>query len=387
MAHVSLTGPQVTRRAALKAGGLAGAALAAACAPGASPQEVPFAAGGPAGEWQAQWESLIAAAKREGKVVVQTPVGAGFREALEAFAKAFPGVEPEQQAFADSATYTPKILEERKAGIYTFDVAATPGVGVLRNLKPEGVWDPLRPLLFRPDVLEDQVWADGFEGRWSDTAKELAFAFQRIITRPVYINTNLVKEAEFRTLDDLVDPKWRGKIAVGDIRQGYVRTPVSVLRQIKGDTFVKKLMVDQQPEFIRDRRQLVEALVRGRQPIGYGLHPRVLQEFREQGVAGHVKNLAFVETDYTGGDVVAVFNRAPHPNAAKLFANWLLTKEGGIAWSTNTKANSARLDVPIVDEETAARPGVSYQDPTREAVLHLQDDADKFLNDLLAGRS
>lgn len=178
-------------------------------------------------------------------------------------------------------------------------------------------------------MLDDKAWADGFEGRWADTKKELAFAFQKIVTRPVYLNTNLVQESELRTLDDLVNSKWKGKIAVGDVRQGYVRTPISVLRQVKGDEFVKKLVVDQQPEFIRDRRQLVEALVRGRQPVGYGLHPRVLEEFREQGVAGHVKNLGFPETDYSGGDVVAVFNKAPHPNAAKLFVNWLLTKEGG----------------------------------------------------------
>jgi len=369
---------RITRRTLLHSTGLAMAA--AACAPAAAPTAT---GSGDQGQWGTEWETLIAAARKEGKVVVQTPVGAGFREGLEAFAKAFPGVEAEQQAFADSATYTPKILEERKAGIYTFDVAATPSVGVLRNLKPEGVWDPLRPLLIRPDVLDDKVWMGGFEDRWSDTGKQITFQFQRIITRPVYINTQLVKESDFKTLNDLVDPKWKGKLAVGDPRQGYVRTPISVLRQVKGDDFVKKLLVDQQPEFLRDRRQLVEAIVRGRQPIGYGLHPRVLQEFREQGVAGHVKNMDFIETDYTGGDVVAVFNRAPHPNAAKLFINWLLTKEGGTAWSAETKANSARLDVPIVDEETAAKPGMAYKDPTREDTLHLQDDADKFLSEIL----
>ncbi|MFH1122216.1 MAG: hypothetical protein V1758_00995 [Pseudomonadota bacterium] len=47
-----------------------------------------------------------------------------------------------------------------------------------------------------------------------------------------------------------------------------------------------------------------------------------------------------------GPGLIAAFNQAPNPNAAKLFANWFLTKEGQTVYSRAAGAESARLDVP-----------------------------------------
>src|SRR5258708_39286195 len=80
---------------------------------------------------QAAWDALIAAAKQEGKVVIETPVGTGYRDAIQVFADAFPGIEPEHQPFPDGATFIPRLDQERKAGIYSFDVAATTPIPTL----------------------------------------------------------------------------------------------------------------------------------------------------------------------------------------------------------------------------------------------------------------
>ena len=53
-------------------------------------------------------------------------------------------------------------------------------------------------------------------------------------------------------------------------------------------------------------------------------------------------------------------NNAPHPNAAKVFINWLLTKEGQMAWTTNTQTNSRRKDVPPGDPATYPIEGRKY---------------------------
>ncbi|MEK7216790.1 MAG: hypothetical protein AAB289_14480, partial [Chloroflexota bacterium] len=118
----------ISRRVFVKVGGLG--LVAGACAPAATPQPAAPAGGQQApvakAAWEVEWDKLVTAAKQEGKLVVQTATGSGYREALEEFNKAFPGVEATQQAFADAATYVPKIKAERQAGVYSFDAALLP---------------------------------------------------------------------------------------------------------------------------------------------------------------------------------------------------------------------------------------------------------------------
>lgn len=371
----------VSRRGFLQSGAVTAAGLAAACAPSAqAPASGPASSTGNRAEWEQKWDELVAAAKKEGKVVVQVPVGAGYRQALEVFAKAFPGVEPEEQAFPDGATYVPKIQGERRAGIYSFDVAAVPAIPPLQILKHEGAYESLRPVIFRADVMDDKVWHGGFEGHWADIPKQIAFRFQTQVQKSFFINTDLVKPEEITKLDDYLNPKWKGKIIMSDVRQGYVYSPSSVLRKLKGDDWLKRLLIDQQPEQVRDRRQAVEGIVRGRHPLAFGIHPFILQDFRNEGLAKNIRHAELSDYPGTaGGDIVLLFNKAPHPNAATLFINWLLTKEGGQAWSTNTKANSGRIDVPIVDENSAPKSGVKYPDPTQEEALPFVGETQEWL--------
>jgi iron(III) transport system substrate-binding protein len=367
---------QLTRREFVRGAGLASAGLlmaacsssspAAPAAPATVAPAAPAAASGAAP--QATWDALVATAKQEGKVVVETPVGPGYRDALDVFVKAFPGIEAEHQPFPDSATFVPKLEQERKAGIFSFDVAVTTPIPILQVIKPSGYLDPLKPLIIHPEALDDKAWLGGFEGRWADGTKSHVFRHAVNVTRSVYLNTELIKEEEIKTLDDLLDPKWKGKIVTSDVAQGYIYTPFTLIREHKGEDWMKRFFVDQQPQMVRDRRQAVEVLVRGGAPIGFGLHPLVMKDFKTQGLANHIANPDIPGAGYSGGDIVAFFNKAPHPNAAKLFINWLLTREAQTVWSSRNQVNSARTDVPVVDPATA--PGTTkYEDPTQEEWL------------------
>ena len=113
--------------------------------------------------WEAEWNKLIAAAKKEGKVDFAFAFGLGRppRTTLEAFEKAF-GVKVEMQTFNAGALLAPKVLKEQQAGVYTVDMMMLGGPAGM-SLRDGGAVAPLRPLLFRPDVLDDKAWADGFE--------------------------------------------------------------------------------------------------------------------------------------------------------------------------------------------------------------------------------
>jgi iron(III) transport system substrate-binding protein len=350
-----------------------------------APQSAPAVAKAPAAStFEAQWDALVDAAKKEGKVVIQTPVGAGFRDGIDAFMKAFPGIEAEMQSFPDGATFVPKIQNERKAGVYSFDVASSTVVPVLQILKGEGTYEPLKPEIIHPEALDDKAWHKGFDGRWADTAHNTVFKHQFSANPSVYINTNLVKDDEIKEMDDLLDPKWKGgKIVSSDLQQGYVYTPSTILRETKGEDWLRKLFVGQEPQIIRDRRQTVETLVRGGASVGFGIHPLVLNEFVRDGLANHIKPLYFPGGGTSGGEILVIFNKAPHPNAGKLFANWLLTKEGQTVWSKSLNINSARLDVPVIDPGVA--PGkVDWADATQEEGIPKITETQEFLKTLVS---
>ena len=149
--------------------------------------------------------------------------------------------------------------------------------------------------------MDDKAWLGGLDARWGDIGKTHVFRHQFNIQRAIHINTELAKEDDIKSLDDLLDPKWKGKIVTSDVTQGYVYTPSTLVRELKGDDFLRKLFVDQQPIIIRDRRQAVETLVRGGGSIGYGLHPIIMGDFVRDGLAGHIRNPAVPGRYYERG--------------------------------------------------------------------------------------
>jgi ABC-type Fe3+ transport system substrate-binding protein len=87
----------------------------------------------------------------------------------------------------------------------------------------------------------------------------------------------------------------------------------------------------------------------------------------------------FTDAVTTGASAVGVFNRKPHPSAAKVYLNWLLSKEGQTSWALHTGGrNSLRLDVPVGDPATAIDPAKKYvqtateeMNPQRQALMSL----------------
>ncbi len=366
-----------------------GAAIAA-CAPAATP--APPASAGATGSvgaaqtqaWQQEWDRLVAAAKAEGTLSIITLVGAGLRDAVKTFSDAFPGIEIQQQQFGSASQAAPKILQERDAGLFSFDIARLQTLTGLGTLKPKGVWAPLRPQLFRPDITGDQYWLDGFEAGWLDSGKELTYAFGVKVTGFFTVNTDLVKDGEITSFNDLLSPRWKGKIQLEDPRSGASSAPMTSVRLKIGEEPIRKLYKEQDAIILRDTRQVAENMIRGKYAVSVGLREEILVEFTNQGLGKNLKNLDIPEASYFSANNIFVFNRAPHPNAAKLFVNWLLTRDGQDKWvKASLEANSRRTDVPPLIPAAAPKPGRTYVNVTREDTLAEVEKTRVLLYDIL----
>ncbi len=347
-------------------GGAAAAIAAAGCAPAASAPAAPAAAN-PASAarpaWEAEWDKLVAAAKSEGLVTMMILASqVGGKQTLEDFEKTFPGIRTEFTTFTAGNLFSARAMTEQKAGVHSWDLAFAQASSVMLDLKPADGLTPIRPLLFRPDVVDDKAWRGGFESGFVDKEKRWGFGFLEDIGAGFWINTDMVKEGEIKSARDLLDPKWKGKMAFPDPRLvGFSWVPATSMRLALGDSFLTQLFVDQQPQMTRDTNQITEWMVRGQYAIALGVLPAALAKFRSEGLGGNLKEVRVPEAlNMTIGHQAWAMNKMPHPNAGKLFINWLLTKQGQESWSKAVLSNSKRTDVAPATPERQVDPNVKY---------------------------
>lgn len=333
-------------------------------APGAPSQ--PASSSLTAGSRQGEWDQTVAAAKVEGKVAILTSPGDEIRRYFDVFQQRF-GIATELLVGNGQADLAPKVVTERQAGVFRWDVMMhSPSMG-FGGLKPAGALDPLRPTLVLPDVLDNSKWLAGFDGGWADSDRSTTYSFVAELDWTAYVNRNLVAIDQLNKVDQLWEPRWRGKIAWQDPRvpsKGSGRA-ADILQQ-KGEDRLRALLGPQQPVVTNDRRQLAEWLIRGQYPAAITLDWNALSLFQAQGVNfDYVKPLADDDPVAAGvsssSGAVALINRAPHPNAAKVLVNWMLSQEGQSAYAKLTGHNSRRLDIPAVNQVIAVDPKKSYR--------------------------
>jgi iron(III) transport system substrate-binding protein len=325
--------------------------VAAACAPQAAPPAAPAqpAAGAAAvPAWQAEWDQVLAAAKREGQVVVAGPQGPDIHDGLVAPFQQKYGISVEMLGLT-GRELTPRIATERAAGQYRWDVYVHGTTTAIQNMLPLGAFDPIEPALIFPDVKDPKTWRGG-NLLFADAGRTVLVMtpFQR---GTIFVNTNLARTEEFRSYRDLLDPKWKGRIVVDDPRVGGPGQGTFLLFFLHpdlGPDFIRAL-ARQDLVLLRDRTQEVDVVGTGRYPVLLGGSDHTVEDRVGRGAP-----IAVVEppnlkegTDISAANGnVALFNRAPHPNAARVYINWLLSQEGQTAFTRELGYVSGRVDVP-----------------------------------------
>ncbi|MDH3444207.1 MAG: extracellular solute-binding protein [Deltaproteobacteria bacterium] len=335
------------------------------------------------------WDAVVAAAKKEGKVVVLGPPGDRVREALvQGFGKAFPDI-PIEFSGARGGELATRVKAERDAGIYSVDVVINGTSTANAYFKPMNSLDPIEPALILPEVTDPKNWRDNRLEFSDKTRLNLVFTTQTNV--PVIFNSAQVKAEQVDELGEILDPKWKGKIALQDpipsgSGNGVFRWLWAVLGPEKTMDVYRKLrahaaVVD------RDQRRQIEWVAQGKYPINIG-PGTVMYQLQQRGL----KFGTIAEFKDLGGYVTPGFgslmyiNRAPHPNAGKVFLNWLLSKEGQMAFTQAMGYASRRKDVPKdhVPDYWIPKEGSKYWPGYLEEHATMSPEQEKFLKEVFS---
>lgn len=345
--------------------------------------------------FEQEWSKLIAAAKQEGTLAVASGGAPSrqYRPVADAFTKKF-GIKVEVSTGNATDTVN-RVLAERKAGKYTVDVALISSRENNQRLVPSESLVPFAPLLIHPEVLDKSAW---FLGRHWYADKFSKFTFIYHATKEdqyeSWYNTDKITAADMATIKkqtDFFDARWKGKIAgqgMGD-PSGIRQMIDSYFEPDRGPEWVNTYLLNAGITFSDDRRILETWLVSGRYPLQaiatgseeYNLLAKKGLPIKQVRLP---KQVGLIRAGGSGC-CISVFANPPHPNAAKLFVNWFLSKEGQTLTHTVIPAidrQSLRTDIPIGEVVTEQQrvPGKEYAFPDADPSMGAkQEETQKWV--------
>jgi iron(III) transport system substrate-binding protein len=291
-----------------------------------------------------EWKRVVDAAKKEGKIVAGGPPTAVLRKQFkETFESRF-GIELELLS-AQGAQNAQRAISEFKAGVKYFDVLHG-GSGTLEPLKNENMLAPFMDFVILQDVKDPKQWWGGH--MWEDNVKtnRFIYSFSADFSVPPFYNADLVKPGKITSYDDFLQPKWKGKIGMFDPRIPSAGQGLwGYLMRAKGKEFLQRL-ADQNLFIHRDGQQIAVGLAKGNLVVALGLAQRFVDPYIKGGLP--IKVLTSLKERMGGSNgfgAVAIMANTPHPNAAKVYINWLLGKEGQELYGRALTQGSRRLDV------------------------------------------
>lgn len=327
----------------------------------ATPQRSPVPS--PATDWQKRWNDTVAAAKKEGELLIYLNAPAEARIALsEAIKKNF-GITLNIVS-ASGADLANRLITEYRSGIHQVDVAL-PGTGSGLIMKEQGFLSPILPIMILPEITDPKVWFDQKLPMFDKDGTVVAYLSQ--VIPPVIYNTSMVKAGQITSYLDILKPEWKDKMVMYDpnIRgtgNFYAGGITQELGVEKANEYMTALIKQQNVMVTREMGQQMEWVTRGKYPLALFPQTPAVSQYINAGApiaAAFFKEFTGISPSNGG---LAIPKYPPHPNAATVFVNWFLSKEGQTVAVRSMAMPSMRLDVPAegVNPMFVVKPGQKY---------------------------
>ncbi len=279
-------------------------------------------------------DALYAKAKQAGEtqVVLYTPYG-HLQSVFDTFSQAYPGVTVQPAVISGGgAPLVGRITAEAASGNRIGDLVLS-GMGDIATLVADG--------RITPDIPDE---AAAIDAQYKDPQGRFQVPFTTLFT--LVYNTTLVKDDQLpRTLDEAIGKGWAGKF-------GYTRYTGAAAPDLVGATLAfNGAITDDQLKAIKANgqvaptaAQLLSHIAQGRVAFGLWGPTQNVQNLQRDGAPIKVRYLQ--DSAVVFGPGLSLIDKAPRPNAARLFKGWLLGSAGQTAL---TKASSygTRPDAPV----------------------------------------
>ncbi len=321
--------------------------------------------------WEAEWNRTIKAAEQEGQLVLYSLTEIGETISNTGFTKKFPKIKINLVA-ARGGEHIARIMAERRAGKFLADI------GNLGNTSPytlyqSHVLEPIASAFILPEVKDESKWWQGKQ-QFIDPEGKYIFVY---VGAPLFLvgyNTKLVNPTGFKSYWDLLDAKWKGKIAAFDPKAGgfaATRDRFFYHNPDLGPQFLRRLFGEMALTLYARFPQGEDWLAAGKYSLCLCRHQSI-SEAKSQGLPvdliepAQFKEGVGVESR---AKTLVLMNQAPHPNAAKVFLNWFLSREGQSDFQKSAAKfldagaeGSLRMDISKDDIPARNRlnPGVKY---------------------------
>ena len=201
--------------------------------------------------WLLEWEKTLDAAKKEGQVVVYI---SGYEAILPDFEREFPEIKV-NAVTGRGNQLGPRLLAERRAEKFIADVSSTGANPNYQQFHVAKALDPIKPALILPEVTDQSKWYLK-RHQYSDPDGQYVFNYVGSATYgSISYHTKLVDVKEFKSYGDLLQSKWKGKIAIRDIREagpGAGNTRFFYYNSELGPSFIRKLFGELDATLFRD---------------------------------------------------------------------------------------------------------------------------------------
>ena len=299
-------------------------------------------------DWKQDWDKTVTAAEKEGEITIYGQARAGVGKAILAFKDAYPKIKINFVGGSGS-DLAKKIMAEKRAEKHLVDVSIGGGGTMVFVYHKAGLLQPIPSQLILPEVVDQTKWWSK-KHLYADPEGQHVFMAQGDAGSGMgAINTSFIKSGEMNSWWDLLAPKHKGKLLmtdpdsagnVGSWRFLYYSPDL-------GPKFITRLLTEVQVTFAANEHQMMDWLGAGKYHMHIMAKLENTENARKQGLpVRQIFSDKEGDTISTGSGHIITFKNTPHPNAAKVYLNWFLSREGQLVWQKLTGRNSFRTDIP-----------------------------------------